>query len=272
MRTSHDELSRCVKICRANGLGRVEVANSAQICHTKIYLLQLREAMTLSSATIEAARRVGHDRAELNAQVACVFTSIELAEWQQAKEHGDRALELVGRLGAERFRASPLAFLGRALKAEGRDAEALARAHEAVQSAREMGGSFEGPRVLGCLARITEDPAEQESALEEAESMIAKGCVGHNQLYFYRDAIEVSLERKDWDAVKSYADKFAEFASSEPLPWTEFFLDRGRVLAAWGQGQRGSELIANLRRLQNEAERLGLVSAVPAICDALKAA
>ncbi|HSF96716.1 MAG TPA: tetratricopeptide repeat protein, partial [Thermohalobaculum sp.] len=63
MKTAHDELVRCVDICRQSGMGRVEVANSAQISHTKLYLLQLREAIDNGKASIEAARRVGHVRA-----------------------------------------------------------------------------------------------------------------------------------------------------------------------------------------------------------------
>ena len=269
MRTSHDELSRCVEICRQHGLGRVEVANSAQICHTKVYLLQFREAVASGSAIIEAARRVGHDRAALNAELASLFALTELAEWQRAKRHIERALELVDRLGALRFRASPLAFLGRVLKAEGRDTDALARAREAVQLALEMGGSFEGPRALGCLARVTEDRSEQQSALAEAERIVARGCVGHNQLYFYRDAIEVSLEQEDWGEVERYSEAFTEFAALEPLPWSDFFIARGRALVAVARGRHDMTTMNQLRCLRDEAQQVGLKDAFPALEAAL---
>ena len=269
MKTSHDELVRCVEVCRQHGLGRVEVANSAQICHTKLYLLEFRQAVESTLATIEAARRVGHGRAELNARGACFMALIELGEWRRAREHIDRGLELVDRLGALRFRGGALAFLGRVLKAEGQDADALASVREAVQSAREVGASFNGPRILGCLVRVTDDRAEQDSAMAEAERIIAAGCVGNNQPHFYRDAIEVSLQRKEWNEVERYADAFGDFAASEPLPWSVFFIARGRALAAVARGRRDETTIDELRRLRDEAERVGLKDALPALEEAL---
>ena len=267
MRTAHDELTRCVEICRQHGLGRVEVANSAQICHTKIYLMRFRDVVELALATIEAAGLVGHARAELNSQSACYLALIEQSEWHRARQHIDRTQAIVDHLGALRFRGGALAFLGRVLKAEGSNAEALACAREAVQSARETRMSH--ARLLGCLARVTDDRAEQDSALAEAENVIAGGCVGHNQLYFYRDAIEVSLQREDWDEVERYAQALADFVKSEPLPWSDFFIARGRALAAIGRGRRDEATIDELKRLRDEAERIGLKVALPALKEAL---
>jgi hypothetical protein len=162
-----------------------------------------------------------------------------------------------------------LAFLGRVLKAEGQSADALASAREAVQSAREMGASFNGPRILGCLMRVTDDRAEQDSAMAEAERIIAAGCVGNNQPHFYRDAIEVSLQREDWTEVERYAQAFANFVAPEPLPWSNFFIARGRTLAAVARGRRDQTTIDELRRLRDEAERAGLKDALPALEEAL---
>ena len=265
MKTAHDELVRCVEVCRQHGLGRVEVANSAQICHTKLYLLEFRQVVESALATIESARWVGHGRAELNAQAACFMALIELGEWRRAREHIDRGLELVDRLGALRFRGGALAFLGRVLKAEGQDAEALASVREAVRSAREMGASFNGPRILGCLIRVTDDRAEQDSAMAEAERIIAAGCVGNNHPHFYRDAIEVSLQREDWDAVDRYAQAFADFVKSEPLPWSDFFIARGRALAAYGRGRRDPATLAELDRLKDGANRVGIQDPLPGV-------
>jgi hypothetical protein len=56
-----------------------------------------------------------------------------------------------------------------------------------------------------------------------------------------------------------------DYTRAEPLPWCDFFIARGRVLAAFGQGQRDGEVLAELRRLRAEAERIGLTTALPAL-------
>ena len=32
--------------------------------------------------------------------------------------------------------------------------------------------------------------------------------------------------------------RWPTFAAPEPLPWTDFYVARGRALAAWGRGER----------------------------------
>jgi hypothetical protein len=43
---------RCVEIGRKNGFGRREVANAVQVCQTKIFLLEFREALNLALAAV----------------------------------------------------------------------------------------------------------------------------------------------------------------------------------------------------------------------------
>ncbi len=56
-----------------------------------------------------------------------------------------------------------------------------------------------------------------------------------------------------------------DYTRSEPLPWSEFFIARGRVLAAYGRGRRDAALTAEIRRLREDGERLGLRTALPAL-------
>lgn len=269
MQTSHSVLSECVEICREHGFGRTEVANAAQICQTKLYLLEIRESLELGKATIAAARRVGHDRAELNAAAACLFAAIELSDWATAEKYGNHVLDLGERLGSVRFSQEGMAFLAVRMNEMGRSDEALSMIRTTITAARELGFSFGGPRMLGHLSRVTKNFAEQDRALEEAEAIIQSGCVGHNQPFFYRDAIEVMVDRGDWDEVNRYADALAAFPSGETLPWSEFYAARARGLAAWGQGRRNNDAMAKLTKSAEEAQRIGLSSAIPAIKRAL---
>ena len=272
MRTSHDMLLRCVEISRENGFRRTEVANAAQVCHTKMFLLELREALEMARSTIDAARRVGHDRAELNAAAACLFAAVELNDWFAAERFGEHVLTLGEKLGSVRFSQEGMAFKGVYLNAAGRHEEALASIEKAIAGARELGMSFGGPRMLGHLLRISQDQNVQDRAIAEAEDIIAGGCVGHNQPFFYRDAIEVMLKRGDWAQVERYADALEIFAQKEALPWTDFYVARARALNSWAQAPRDSDCSKALKAVRDDALRIGLQSAVPALDEALGSA
>lgn len=43
----------------------------------------------------------------------------------------------------------------------------------------------------------------------------------------------------------------------EPLPWSDFYIARGRALAAYGEGARDEGTVLTLRSLRDEAERVG---------------
>ena len=139
----------------------------------------------------------------------------------------------------------------------------------ALEISREGGHGFTGPRIMGTLARALTDPQAKRAALQEGEGMLQAGSVGHNYFYFYVDAIDVSLELGDWDAAEGYATALEEFAESEPLPWSSYFAARGRALAAHGRGRRDPEILAELRRLQDEAERVGFRTPLPPLKEAL---
>ena len=80
---------------------------------------------------------------------------------------------------------------------------------------------------------MTDDEDERRKALAEGEKLLSEGSVGHNQLMFYRDAIDAKLDDGDWDAVERYAGLLEDFTRDEPYLWSTFFAARGRALAAW---------------------------------------
>jgi hypothetical protein len=49
---------------------------------------------------------------------------------------------------------------------------------------------------------------------------------------------------------------------AEPTPWSDFFVARGRALAAFGRGGRD---VAELARLSDEGKKLGLLIALTTI-------
>ena len=77
--------------------------------------------------------------------------------------------------------------------------------------------------------------------------------------------MEACLETGDWDEVERYAQAFADSTSTEPVPWSDFLIARGRVLAAFGQGRRDAKTQQELQLLLDEANRIGFHSAIPAL-------
>jgi class 3 adenylate cyclase/tetratricopeptide (TPR) repeat protein len=269
MISAHRHLQRCVELAAEHGLGRIEVANRSQITHASLYFQPHQPVFEQALAAAEAARRVGHHRAELNARVAAIFASSTLGELDRLRDQAEQALAIVRRLGARRFAQSCLLYLGKAALAEERREEAVQLLEEALAISRETGIGFHGPNVLGGLAAALPDPNQRRGALAEGEDIIRRGCVAHNQLRFYPDAIETALDLGDWQEAERYADALEAFTRPEPLPWSDFFIARGRMLAAVGRGRRDENARPQLERLCAEARRLELWMALPALDEAL---
>ena len=61
------------------------------------------------------------------------------------------------------------------------------------------------------------------------------------------------------------------YTRGQPVPWADFFIARGRALAAFGRGARDEKTLGEIARLREEAEEVGLKIAVPALDAALGA-
>ena len=55
----------------------------------------------------------------------------------------------------------------------------------------------------------------------------------------------------------------------EPLPWADFWIDWGRVLAAHGRDPTSAATIDNVRHVLEEAKQIGMQPAIPALQRAL---
>ena len=83
--------------------------------------------------------------------------------------------------------------------------------------------------------------------------------------------MESALRIGDVRSVERYAHALEDYTRSEPLPYTRFFADRGRILARYQSGDRQPNTIASLRRLHKEAIEVGHRSAARALARALMA-
>ena len=271
MATAFDYFSRCAEVAGQNGFGGIEVVNSSMAGFSRMYLNELSEALEDGLRTVATANQIGHQRAEMIGEILAVKVSYEMADYTRARQHNIQAIEFARQLGAPRFEAQGLLYEAKLDFVEDRRDEAIKTLELALEMSGAVGHGFTGARIMSALARSVEEPKAKCDALDEGERMLEAGSVSHNHFFFYPDAIEVSLDIGDWNGVERYAAALEDFTRPEPLPWSNFFITRGRALAAWGQGRREQHLKAEIQHLCHEAERVNFLTASPALQEALKA-
>lgn len=263
MRSSYWSLRKCVEMCRQLGLGRIEVANQSQMANCMIFTENPVKASEFASHAVEAAAKVGHRRAEMNATGGLCWAFLELAEPRTMQTHAERGLSLAEVLGARAWIPSWLANRGLALHLGGDSAGAEALILEASEYKAAL--SFVGGWVWGSLALVTGDPRTRSCALADGERLLQQGTIGSGYLIFYRLAMEASLRCAAWEDAIRYAQALEDFTRPEPLLSCNLFIARGRALAAFGQGKRDEALLQELGRLREEAERMNFRVALPAL-------
>ena len=109
MRSANRQFQDCVALARANGFGRLEVANLSMIGWTGMHLAELSAAAAAGQEAIALALRASQPRAEMMARslVASVDGLIR-GRRDEAERQLAAALALARTLGARRFEAQAL--------------------------------------------------------------------------------------------------------------------------------------------------------------------
>ena len=76
-------------------------------------------------------------------------------------------------------------------------------------------------------------------------------------LFFFRHAIDVALRDGAWDEAERYSTALEGYLV-EPWPHCEMVIERGRLLAAYGRGERNPKLAQRIEELREECRSLGL--------------
>ena len=212
MSRARDSFQKCLAISRENGFGRIEVANRFIVGNCRRYMNELREGYDDAVASADNARAIGNHRAEAYSQMMAAEIGTELGHFDDAEERALRSLEVIESLGNERFSAYVLHHVARAKYWNGKSIEVDSLLDEALARARRTPLSFIGPRILGFMAWTRPTSAERKAARDEGENLIAAGCVAHNALWFYRDAIEGALLDEDWGGAERFASTLADIS------------------------------------------------------------
>jgi hypothetical protein len=81
--------------------------------------------------------------------------------------------------------------------------------------------------------------------------------------------MEQAILRSDWDEMERYASALEAYTRDEPLPYTDFYFERARALAACANDGASPACRERLQVLRDEGRRCKLVTATAAIEAAL---
>ena len=269
MGSALEYFERCSALCREHGFGRIDLSNRFMIGHCRHYLLDFVGAVDAVRGAAAESARVGSRLGEMTNHESLGILLVHLGRDTEAVEELDIALALSRELGTRRYDAIILSARATALLRLGRVEEARTNAAEAVEVAHETGTGFAGAAVLGVQALVAGDATRRRAALAEGETLLARGGVAHNFLWFYRDAMEATRRAGELDEALRYAAALEAFTSAEPLPLVDFQIRRTRALVAAARGRPDR---AELAALRDRARAAGLGAALPEFDAALAGA
>jgi len=265
MRTAKQFFAESVEIARRHGFDETVAANLPMVGFSRSYLLELREALADGVDAVAMASTLGLPRAGLLATVIQLWVRFYMAEYEACLVDCERAISLTERIGAHRFQPQNHLFRAMACFRLGERDRARELLDQAEPMARADSVRFVLPRILAAIALVTDDGARRQQALAEGEALLGSGATSSNHFGFYHLAAESCLEHGDWRTMESCADRLESYTRDEPLPWSDFIIRRTRLLARFGQGERGADVAGELGKLADHGRRAGFLDPVAAI-------
>ena len=269
--SAYNYFDQCINLAREYGFGRIIGVNMAMRAAVSQWLNDVESSVEDCHAARELARKTSDLWAETIALGVGGRLWAQTGDPVEGRLWEEKALDISRNMRSKLMEGMCLYELARIEIMEGNYPEAYKLAAETISILKksESGMTFKGPVMLGIIAFATNDADERRAALGKAESMLGEGSVGHNHLDFYEDAMEGGLRMAEWDEVDRYAQALEDYTRPEPLPRSEFFIARGRALAAHGRGIRDQASMDELQRLHGEAESIGFKFVLPALETAL---
>ncbi|MEH6345969.1 MAG: adenylate/guanylate cyclase domain-containing protein [Bermanella sp.] len=265
MKTANKHFHQCVEISRQNGFSRIEAANLSMVGWSYFFLNEFESALQAGAEAVRVAQKISHYRAEIVAHHIIAEVNYNLGNFTVSKDEYKKASNLESIIKTNIFEAQRFHKLGLIAYNEGDHSLAMSLLEQAEDSCRNHGMEFAGPAILGGIAEVTKDPVRRKNALLEAEALLEKGARHQTYFIFYRHAIDACLNNGEWKSAGRYADELESFTNPEPLPWSDFFIKRGRVLAAYGRGQRDEKIQQEIKALHGQAVRVGMNLVIPAL-------
>ncbi len=261
---------RCIIFARENNFTSIVSANLAMFGLTNFYALQFNSSDELFEEALELSIRIGNYRAEVIALSATGYTLHEQGKYEDALRNVQRAEIIAKKSGMTAFVAISQVHQARNYLAMGQQTTANELAERAWKLIfANHFEKFTGPWCLSIIALSAQEIDRQNWAIDEGFRILSKESVSHNHLYFYRDMMEVGLERSDWKLLQRSSDALRDYTLPEPLPWSDLCIERGQVLGNYYQGNNGKETQIELKSLKDKIERVGSILLLPGVNAAL---
>ena len=262
---AEQQYRRCIALCKQHGLIRDAAAN--QVMHGIVlgFLNRFDDAVKILLETLELAKKVRNNRAEIMSLGKLSYIYTQKNQQQTAALYANQHLLLAKESGSKLTQCHALLYLGVIDKNE----PLLEQAYE-LASINPLGKYHISSWILGAQSWITDDSNKKTWALQEGEKLLSKQALSYNHLMFYRYAIESCLDTKGFDKAQYYMDALRRYTAAEPLPWSEFIIQRAKVLIRAGQGETGTELEHDFQELIHQANQTGFIETKASMLTALQ--
>lgn len=263
MRTAWRHFDRCIELARREQRLPQDVGNLSMRGATRFYTGSAHEAINDQLEAVKLAAEYGNLRAEMIAYVGLAAIFLYTEDIAEAEPAARRGLVLAQQLGATRFFGDNLAAIGEALVLQGKIETGIEHLERAYRWALDSVPTHSAPFILGVLARVTPDASRRAQAIAEGQQLLDQGSLSHNYLHFYQNLIELCLNQKDLKGVLHYAQALEWYTKTEPLPWSDFYIARGRLLARIQQQGVEDEYRQQAKQLLETARTMGLHFGTP---------
>ncbi|MGA9412231.1 MAG: AAA family ATPase, partial [Roseobacter sp.] len=263
MFTAHEVIENCLRLCEEHGLGAVESSNLFMLATVKIYMNETEQALSYALRSAKLAQQLGMQRPEIVSRLTAGWILTSMARYAEARFEINAGLKIAANLGAKRFEPFLEETLARIEFYQGNETQAAELAEGALEKLSDVGGeTFIGPWVMSTVALTTKDAGRRHEMLAKGAELLASGCVGHNYFRFYRNAMQACLNANELDEAARYAQALADYTAEEPTPWSDFHIQRTRVLI---DKARGSTVQDALKDVTKRAEAASLFNAMPVL-------
>ncbi len=259
MITAHHYFDRCVRLCEAQGLVRLQAPNLSGRAMSVMYLNRLEDALTDAANAVRLATLTRSLRDQCLARNVLAIAAYYAGDSELAERESEAGLATAREVGLRRFEADHLTMLGAVKTATGRSEQGLPYLMAAWELVRDDDMAYAGPIVLGYRAQATDDDTRRSEDLALAERALQGDSLSHNHFQFRYSALEIAIDARDPSAVKHHAKALEAYTRDEPLPWSELVANAARALVASSSDAAPCQRERRLEMLAAEAHAAGLM-------------
>jgi class 3 adenylate cyclase/tetratricopeptide (TPR) repeat protein len=257
-----DSFRRCVDLAERVNRIRIAEPNRLMLGHCLIYSARFSESIALIRQAIEKTLPLHDSYAEVFGFSSLSVGLLLSGNCTTTEPSLEQGMAIAKKVGAKRYEAQLLLLRAQCEYFEGNRALARELCAQANTLVKETGFGFVGPSSCAHSALATDDEAERNRLLEEGEARLGE-ALAHNVAWFYRVAIEIRLEEKNWSAVDALTERFLRFRpEGEPPRLHSMLAERARAIAGWYRNP-DAPAVARMRAVQSDMEACGIALTFP---------